>query len=239
MTSDVLAEGVCVCGTVLDGAAPSDWVCSEVCQDAWFHHQADPEYPHPRDIRAAANAARATMPIGAERPAAPSPATVAEGTEIAVDGSRYVRVGSHWQPAGMWTPLRDQLAADVGYRRWCPPCGIRVPSSIYPANDQQECDVCGHQWPGRPLLGEVETRGQPWPGIRMRLTDGHRSTVVVFSPQEVAAGGDRTVQRMRRAWLRLERQLCGGYADVDQPDQQQQQRRRRRLQRAWHLADPR
>jgi hypothetical protein len=214
-----------------------------------MQHQADPDYPHPRAIRAAAEARAAVsrptgtahhvhvrMPDESGRTAT-TPNLIAPGTTIDVDGHQFVRVGSHWQPAGMWEPVGDDLYAATRYERWCPNCRARVPTSIYPENDRQECDRCQHQWQGRPLLGYVETRGAPWPGIRARLSDGQRSTMLTFSAREMhSAGQDRMAARIRGCWIRLERQLCGGFADADEPDLRQLARQQMIiLARSWHL----
>jgi len=67
----------------------------------------------------------------------------------------------------------------------------------------------------------------------MRLFDGQRSAVFTFHEQALATAAGGTVRldadRVARWWLRLERQLCGGYADVDQPDAQQIRQQARRL----------
>ncbi len=231
-------EGFCVCGRPLPDQPLSDWACSEPCQAAWFHHHADPEYPHPRQIREAADRAleEARAQAVARRAGTPVVDTVAEGTEINVDGHAFVRVGAHWQPAGMWVPLNDELGDAARHRRWCPTCRERVDSQLYPGNNQQECTVCGHHWPGRPLLGWVEERGAPWPGIRLLLSDGQRSATRSFTQQEVESAGPVVMaDRLNRSWLRLERQLCGGYADADQPDDRQRRRQQRRVARDWHL----
>jgi hypothetical protein len=226
--------GFCVCGRQLDERPLSEWACSEPCQSAWLHHNADPEvYPHPREIRESAErrAGLVAAAVTARRFAEPGP--VPEGTEINVDGEPFVRVGAYWRPAGMWEVLRAGLAETAAYRRWCPRCRQRIDSVLYPATDRQECAVCGHQWPGRPLLGQIERRGDPWPGMRMRLFDGQRSAVFTFHEQALNAEAEAVFAgRVERWWLRLERQLCGGYADVDQPNPQQMDRQERRLRRA-------
>lgn len=243
-------EGVCVCGRDLPKESPSDWACSEPCQSAWLHHQADPGYPHPREIREQAEArAAGRMGTGVAAPAVPAGAAGARyargglippGTEIDVDGRPFVRVGAHWQPAGMWTPLRSELADAVAYQRWCPRCRRRhVPVDVSgpPGSDlerAQVCPSCDHAWQGPPLVGMVETRGEPWPSIRMRLTDGNRSTTVTFSEQEIETAGGEMAERMRRCWIRMERRLGGGFADADEPsDQQVQRAARRRSWRDW------
>jgi hypothetical protein len=199
-----------------------------------MQHNADPDYPHPREIREAA-AARAVAGHQPRPPRVDLP--VAEGTEIDVDGQPFVRVGAHWQPAGMWEVLRGGIAELAVYRRWCPNCRQRVDSLIYPADDRQECAACGHQWSGRPLLGQIEQRGEPWPSLRMRLFDGQRSAVFVFHEQALGVAEQGLVDsgRAQLWWLRLERQLCGGYADLDQPDDRQRERQERRLRRDWHF----
>lgn len=241
--------GFCVCGRPLPADALSEWACSEVCQSAWMHHHADPDvYPHPKVIREAADQRAAEgfrdRPV---RVHVPGPAgdrltssgLVGEGTEINVDGETYVRVGGHWLPAGAWTPVREGLVEQAGYRRWCPHCRQRVDSAIYPASDRQECAVCGHLWQGRPLLGQFERRGEPWPGMRMRLFDGQRSAVALLAERFLTVAdtplGDADAAILARWWLRLERQLCGGYADADQPDARQQRRQQRRLARDRHF----
>lgn len=227
--------GFCVCGKELPEQPLSDWACSEPCQSAWMQHHADPGYPHPRDIRDAA--ARRAAGLRRPRPPVAVEQAIAEGTEIDVDGHAFVRVGIHWQPAGMWHVFRDGIADIGAYRRWCPRCQQRVDSLIYPATDRQECASCGHQWPGRPLLGQFERRDGPWPGVRIRLFDGQRSAVFAFFEEALAAFPDTAVDvdRLGRWWLRLERQLCGGYADADEPDDRQRLRQERRLRRDWHF----
>jgi len=225
-------EGFCVCGRPLPEQPVSDWACSEPCQSAWLHHHADPGYPHPREIREAADRALETASTAVRSVVLSVDSLAAAGTEITVDP--FVPAAGHWQPAGMWTPLQDALGDAARYRRWCPACRGRRDSQLYPDSNRQECATCGHRWPGRPLLGWVETRGAPWPGIRLLLSDGQRSAAMAFSPEEVQAAGDRMAERLLRSWLRLERQLCGGYADVDQPTERQQQRAARQLQRGWH-----
>lgn len=227
-------DGECVCGRRLPDGSPSDWACSEVCQSAWLHHNADPDYPHPRDIRAAAEQRAAQN--RRLSPAGPTSATIADGTEIGAACNPYVRVGACWQPAGMWTPQ----GVTSTYRRWCPQCRTRTETLLLigpPGDrDRQRCDQCEQVWPGRPLVGVVETRSDPWPALRLRLSDGHLSVSAAFSMEESAQiFGDHPTMadRVGRCWLRLERQLCGGYADQDQPDQRQQQRQARRLARVW------
>ncbi len=239
MTGDEdLPAGQCVCGRDLPEHALSDWACSEPCQSAWLMHHTNPTYPHPREIRAAAEARLARGPTPVPDPGGlmttTRPGMIPDGTEITVDGNPFVRVGSHWRPAGMWTPDPDQPAGIVRYRRWCPNCQDRQGSLIHPDDDRQECASCGFRWPGRPLLGEVESRGAPWPGIRLRLFDGHRSAVAMLPDHAVQQAGDQLAEMSQRAWLRLERRLCGGYADADQPTEQQQRRALRQLRRAWH-----
>lgn len=243
MSDDDLPAGQCVCGRPLPEDSLSDWACSEPCQSAWLMHRASPGYPHPREIRARAEQAmlaRTSPRTGEDQDLIVTsryvrPGMIPTGTEINVDGDPYVRVGAHWQPAGMWTPLGDALGEAARYRRWCPTCRERQHTLLYPASDVQECATCGHQWEGRPLLGWVEARGEPWPGIRLLLSDGQRSTAMTFSPEEVQAAGVLAMaDRLNRSWLRLERQLCGGYADVDQPTERQQRHATRQLRRAWH-----
>jgi hypothetical protein len=237
-----LPEGQCVCGRPLPDEPLSDWACSEPCQSAWMHHHAAPDlYPHPREIRAAADARPAGTRPRPQRPEQP----VRDGTEINVDGQRYVRDGSHWEPVGMWTPLSSELATAVEYRRWCPRCRERrtaIQVSEPPARSgpaapglTQVCATCDHHWRGRPLLGVVETRSDPWPGLRLRLTDGQRSVSLGFTEEEIVAAGVEMAGRIERSWRRMERQLCGGVADVDQADEQTLARAGRRVARAWHL----
>lgn len=236
--TETLPVGQCVCGRRIPERSPSDWACSEVCQAAWQHHQADPQYPHPRDIRAAVQARLAGVRLDAahDRETAAGLPAVAEGTEIDVDGQPYVRVGAHWQPAGQWTPAHGYTSCT--YDRWCPACRRRVASLIYPADDQQECAECGHRWAGRPLLGAIELRGEPWPALRLRLSDGQRSVSTMFSLEETRqVFGDEQLmsERVAWCWLRMERQLGGGYADQDEPGERQRRRQQRRLNRVWHL----
>lgn len=232
-----LPPGECVCGRPIPDTSPSEWACQEVCQDAWLHHQANPEYPHPRDIRARAerDLAAARSRAAAALRQQPAAELVADGTEIDVDGRPFVRVGAQWQPAGMWTPLIDELSGLARYRRWCPGCRARTESVIYPATDVQECVTCGHHW-DEVLLGQIEFRGEPWPAVRLRLHDGQRSATTTFTTAYVQRSGpDRMQQRMAAGWLKLERQMCGGYADVDEPNDREQQRRLRRLLADWHI----
>lgn len=230
MTHPPPDPGFCVCGRPLPEERLSDWACSEVCQSAWMQHNTNPDYPHPRDIREAAARRAAGTPPREHLPAA---RRVAEGTEIDVDGQLFVRVGTYWQPAGMWEVLRGGIADVATYRRWCPRCVARVDSLIYPADNRQECAQCGHQWPGRPLLGQIEQRGEPWPSLRMRLFDGQRSALFVFHEQALGAAPLAGVDAGRVAlwWLRLERQLGGGYADADLADERLRQLREGRQQR--------
>lgn len=235
---EALPDGQCVCGRRLSSSGPSDWACSEPCQSAWFQHQADPDYPHPREIRARVML-RPPTPAPFPGPPPARELRVPDGTCIDVDGQPYVRVGSHWQPAGMWETF-DQVASPARYERWCPQCARRVPSSI--AGDEtrvetlrQTCQVCGHEWSGRTLTGQIEYREAPWPGMRLRLSDGQRSVMTAFSAQELTTIADPGWDRIANAWLRMERQLCGGYADIDQPDDRQQRRRARRLITDWHI----
>lgn len=238
MNDQLPQVGECVCGRPIPAGSPSDWACSEVCQAAWTHHHADPAYPHPRQIRAAVEARQGELSAAGRA----TPAVVGEldaGDGISVGGRRFVRVGGHWQPDGMWTPADAGLADRAGYRRWCPRCQSRrtavtvsgPPGSTHATG--QLCAACDHHWPGLPLTGVLEQRGRPWPGLRMRLSDGQRSVTAWFTAAQM--DDDRIVERINSGWLPLERQLCGGYADADQPDQHQLQRRQRRLDRGWHL----
>jgi hypothetical protein len=226
-----LPEGQCVCGRDLPQDCPSSWACTEMCQAAWLHHHANPDYPHPRQIREAAEARAAfARPRTAVRVQVPE--GVAPGTEICVDGQSYVRVGAHWRPAGMWGPAPGDVAEPVAYQRWCPVCRCRRPSRL--DGDRQVCGQCGHVWAGRPLVGTVETRGQPWPALRLRLSDGQRSIVHAFTEAEVLhMTGPLMLDRLRAAWLRMERRLCGGFADVDEPDERQRRQQQLALARGW------
>lgn len=223
-----LPAGQCVCGRPLPDEPLSDWACSEVCQSAWQMHQVDPSYPTPKQIRDAAEARiaqiRRTVPDRVER--------IPDGCEIDVDGDRYVREDGRWVPAGMWSPLRTDLAQAVQYQRWCPTCRRRRLAVILDG-PRQVCDGCQREWQGPPLVGVVESRGEPWPGLRLRLSDGSRSIAVTFTEQEVTAAGPAMADRIDRCWLRMERQLCGGYADVDQPSERQLALAGRRLSRTW------
>lgn len=223
-----LPVGQCVCGRPLPDEPLSDWACSEPCQSAWLMHQVDPEYPTPKQIREAAEARIAQI----RRPRPEALASIPEGYEIDVDGNRYIREDGRWMPAGMWTPLRNDLAQTIRYRRWCPQCRQRRPTVVQA--EVQTCETCSRPWPGAPLVGVVESRGEPWPSIRMRLTDFSRSTTFMFTEDAIAAAGPAMPDIIERTWLRLERQLCGGYADADQPDQRQAARAGRRLARTWH-----
>lgn len=62
-------EQQCVCGRRIPPGAASEWACSEPCQSAWQMHANDPSYPHPRDIRARADArvADTALPPGPSR----------------------------------------------------------------------------------------------------------------------------------------------------------------------------
>jgi hypothetical protein len=101
----------------------------------------------------------------------------------------------------------------------------------------QTCNECRHTWDGRPLHGLIETRAEPWPALRLRLTDDLRSSTITFSEQQVQRAGEHLADRLRRGWLRLERQLCGGYADADQPTSAQLARAARARARAWDVPD--
>lgn len=223
-----LPAGQCVCGRPLPDEPLSDWACSEPCQSAWLMHQVDPAYPTPKQIRDAAEARvaeiRRSVPVHMER--------IPDGREIDVDGDRYVRQDGRWVPAGMWSPLRNDLAQAVQYQRWCPQCRRRRPTVILDGA-RQMCDGCQRQWPGPPLVGVVESRSDPWPGIRLRLSDGSRSTTFMFSEDAIMAAGPETPAMIERCWLRMERRLCGGYADVDQPSERQLDLAGRRLSRTW------
>jgi hypothetical protein len=243
--TDQLAVGMCVCGQHIPTESPSDWACSEQCQSAWLHHQADPQYPHPREIRQAAEARLAQAKADLQRQLAP-PRRVPDGVRVTDDdGGTYVRVGGAWMPVGMWGQITPghayyQLAAPCWYRRWCPTCRGRRQAQVHTDGDTvrvQVCDTCGHRWDGRPLHGIIETRGEPWPALRLRLTDGYRSAAWSCSEQEIHRSGTAMPERMARAWLRLERQLGGGYCDADQPNQAQRARAERRRHRDWDTPD--
>ena len=254
-----LDDGVCVCGRDMPPESPSDWACSEPCQSAWLHHQANPQYPHPREIRENAEARAAAGRLNA--PPFPGRAAgggaclppIADGTEVHTDTGPYVRVGNAWQPAGMWTPAagNPDLVRAVAYQRWCPQCRTRRDSQIVvnrdaPADGErwdfqtQTCTTCGHVWRGRPLVGVIESRGEPWPALRLRLSDGYRSVATTFpepAPEVVGAGG--LVERLQRTWPRLERQMGGGFCDADQPTRSQLVRADRARRRQWDVtADP-
>lgn len=257
--TEELPAGVCVCGREIPAVSPSDWACSEPCQAAWLHHQANPEYPHPREIRQAAEEraaqARRNPPPFPGRPAGGGRVLppIAEGTEVDTDQGLYVRVGCSWRPAGMWTPAggREELVQSVAYQRWCPRCRGRRESRIGPTpaagaggehhrwdNQQQTCTGCGHVWQGRPLIGVIESRGEPWPALRLRLTDGYRSVTTTFAEREMAStSGSRLVDRLRRTWPRLERQLGGGYCDADEPSAAQQARAARVRRQQWDVTE--
>lgn len=260
--TEQLPDGVCVCGRDIPAVSPSDWACSEPCQTAWLHHQANPEYPHPREIRAAAEErlaqARRNPPPFPGRPpgAGGTLPPIADGTEVNTDHGLFVRVGSSWRPAGMWTPMRgrDDLVREVAYQRWCPQCQARRDSRIETAPDpqivdpddaaearrwdfqQQTCTTCGHVWQGRPLVGVIESRGEPWPALRLRLTDGYRSAATTFGERDtVNVDSTRLTERLRRSWLRLERQLGGGLADEDTPTPSESIRASRVRRRQWDV----
>lgn len=249
MTGQLAAPelGHCVCGRTLPPGCPSDWACSEVCQSAWFHHQTDPEYPHPREIREKVEQRLALPRAAPARVSVPDcgpqrGGLIAEGTTIDVDGQSYVRADGCWRPAGMWEPLTGEgLAREACYQRWCPHCRLRRPScyrlEVLAAGPEewQECAECGHTWAGRSLYGWVETRGAPWPGVRLRLSDGQRSAMIAFGDDALRAHATDQVlvDRMRRGWLRLERQLGGGYADIDEPGPAQLRRQARRRGVEW------
>ncbi len=75
----------------------------------------------------------------------------------------------------------------------------------------QECGGCDYRWPGRPLVGVIETRGEPWPGIRLRLTDGVRSAAHAVSERELHLMSTEAVRPvpdiLAAHWIRLEREL--------------------------------
>lgn len=217
---EILADGMCVCDRPIPAGWPSDWACSEVCQAAWWAWQSNPDYPHPREIRA-----QVVARLG--RPPAPTPAQgciegppAPDGTQIDVDGTGYVRVGSFWQQTGPWSPLQDELGAALEYMRWCPRCEHRRRYSLHHSDTPgappgwQQCDDCAYQWPGRPLIGLVETRGSPWPGIRMRLTDGYRSATHTVSHRELGllttTAARPAGQILAAHWIRMERDLSAG-----------------------------
>lgn len=222
---DALPAGVCVCGHDIPPESPSDWVCGELCQAAWMMWRANPDYPHPREIRAAAERAvvqRSTPTAPAQGGLIRGPVTVEQGTEIDVDGTGFVRIGACWQQTGPWSVLDNDLADALEYQRWCPRCRQRRPSEFHESLSLnappgwQQCTTCGYQWPGRPLAGVIETRGDPWPGIRLRLTDGFRSATHTVSEESLNDPRGRPVAEvLARHWIRLERDLSGGYADQD------------------------
>src|SRR5881394_2374110 len=78
LTGEDLPAGQCVCGRPLPDNPLSDWACGEPCQSAWLMHQANPDYPHPREIREAAD--RAVARTSARQP-----------SQDLVVASRYVR----------------------------------------------------------------------------------------------------------------------------------------------------
>jgi hypothetical protein len=133
----------------------------------------------------------------------------------------------------MWTPAGDPLAGVGAYRRWCPTCRTRRDTMLYENTDTQECVQCGYQWLGRPLLGVVETRGAPWPAVRLRLSDGHRATTLSFNGSAATVLSDHAAGGLDHAWLRLERELGGGYADLDRVTARRERIRARRLARSW------
>lgn len=237
-----LPAGVCVCGRDIPEASPSDWACGELCQSAWLMHQADPDYPHPRQIREGAEARAAAIrrdqgsPFGPVR-AADSGVVVPQGTEIDVDGTRFVRVGTGWQQTGPWTLLRGELADALEYRRWCPHCQVRRGYRLVEFGPDrtwqgQTCAECRHVWPGRALFGLVESRGEPWPAIRLRLTDGVRSTTHTVPAATLeritataAAWSARPAEVLAAFWIKLER----GLSDTGRADQDTGRRTRRML----------
>lgn len=241
-----LPAGVCVCGREIPETSPSDWACGEPCQSAWLMHQANPNYPSPKEIREAAEQ-RAARPRIPQEGLAPSRAalareahTVAEGTEIETEGQGYARIGGRWQAVGPWRELeRTDLAAVVRYRRWCPQCARREPPELHTSatpgapDGFQVCPQCRHTWAGRPLIGVVETRGEPWPGIRVRLTDGHRSTTAALTDDMLTRAGNEVLTMIDRIWLKLERQLGNGLADQDEANPQRQRLAVRRRGRLW------
>lgn len=257
--TEELAAGMCVCGRDIPDVSPSDWACSEPCQTAWLHHQANPQYPHPREIRAAAEQRlaeqRRNPPPFPGRPGGGGPLPpIPDGTEVNTDHGPYVRVRNMWHPAGMWLLLsrHDELTDQVAYRRWCPHCQARRdsridvnpdPRNVDPATEtdrwefqQQTCTTCGHTWQGRPLVGVIESRGEPWPALRLRLTDGYRSAATTFGERDIAnVDSARLTERLRRSWLRLERQLGGGLADADTPTPSESVRASRVRRRQWDV----
>lgn len=240
-----LPAGVCVCGRAIPESSPSDWACDQDCQSAWLMHQANPDYPHPRLIRAGADArARsASLTAGEELLAsAEPPAPVAEGTQIDVDGTGFVRVGVHWQQTGPWSPLRSDLATALEYLRWCPSCRQRRRHELHQSTTPgapegwQQCADCAYQWPGRPLVGVIETRGEPWPGIRMRLTDGYRSATHSLSEADLVRmpANASSVETLAGFWVRLERDLSNvGRNDQDQAEGRPARRSRRGRPLRW------
>jgi hypothetical protein len=186
--TEILEQGACVCGEPIPDTSPSDWACGELCQAAWMQHHANPEYPHPRDIRQ-------SMRENLRRPAAQlmvpaatidrEPVAIAEGVEISVDGQGFVRIAGRWQQTGQWHPLQGRVADAMAYLRWCPQCRqprryrIHVPLEN-PTTRNQTCRECHFAWPGKPVIGIVEWRGEPWPALRMRLSDGERSAGRTF-----------------------------------------------------------
>lgn len=249
---ETLPAGMCVCGRPIPVVSPSDWACGELCQKAWLLHHADPTYPHPRIIREGADAAIAARmghtPPPAGRPVhggyPPGALPVPDGAEIDVDGVGYARIGGRWQPTGPWQPLTSDLADAVAYRRWCPHCRVRQPSTIEtdPAGAAQTtvqvCSGCVRAWPGRALVGVVETRGGPWPAIRLRISDGYRSVTHTVSEDALARrrGAGPAVGWLTRHWIRMERDLLGGYTDGDQPTARQMGAALRRTRKTWDWA---
>lgn len=248
---DQLPDGECVCGRDIPADSPSDWACSEPCQSAWLHHQANPEYPHPREIRENAEARAAAGRLARPPfPGRPDPAPIADGTEVNTDHGLFVRVGNSWQPAGAWIPLagRAELTAAVAYQRWCPQCRARRDSQIeanmagpaegrrWDFQQQQTCLTCEHVWAGRPLVGVIETRGEPWPALRLRLTDGYRSVSLTLSDRHLTQPDDQVLNRQHPVWWqRLERQLGGGICDADEPSIGQLERAGRARRRQWDV----
>jgi hypothetical protein len=238
----------CPCGREIPERCASWYWCSEACQLAWNRHQYDPiAHPHPRDLRARLEEiaregpyARLARERAQMRACLGPPPTPTAGIDPATPMS------------GMfgWQPVDAETAAICAYARWCPRCQVKHPpvtrdqdATSEPAAHRlldnrpliQQCPACQTVWTGRPLIGLVEQLSTGGNLIRLRLTDGFRSTPRAFSRTRLQTWR-APATCLNLMWERLEENLCDGVTDRQRQESNARYRRTRGLSWDWHSA---